>query len=82
MSKKKANKITKIITTGTTAAALGLGFWASKAVYTVKKVINGDTFITTEKQHVRINNINAPELAYCDGKEAKKAGFRKGMDCP
>lgn len=72
MSKKKTNKIKKIAATGAAAAILGLGFWASKAVYTVKEVIDGDTFITTEDQYVRIDNIDAPELNSCYGLESKE----------
>lgn len=39
--------------------------------YTVARVIDGDTFETTEKQLVRLANLMAPELDYCGGPEAK-----------
>lgn len=61
----------KAVVAGTAATLLGLGFWASKASYTVSNVIDGDTFETKEGQHIRVDNIDAPELQYCGGKEAK-----------
>ena len=71
-AKKKAGKLKKIVATGAAAATLGLGFWASKAVYSVKEVVDGDTFITTENQYVRLDSVDAPELEYCLGEEAKE----------
>ena len=62
----------KVVATGVITTSLGLGFWASKAFYTVKEVIDGDTFITTENRYVRLDSINTPELEFCLGKEAKE----------
>lgn len=63
----------KKITLGAIAAlTLGLGVWASKAFYTVTNIIDGDTFETADGQHIRINNIDAPELQFCGGDEAKQ----------
>jgi hypothetical protein len=70
MSKKKIGW-KKVVTAGIITASLGLGFWASKAFYTVTSVIDGDTFITSEKQHIRLDSVNAPELGSCLGTEAK-----------
>lgn len=54
-------------------AATGLGFWASKAFYEVKEVIDGDTFITADQRYVRLDqNVDAPEIGSCLGKEAKE----------
>lgn len=39
--------------------------------YTVKRVIDGDTFETAEKQLIRLADVDAPELVYCGGNEAK-----------
>jgi len=36
-------------------------------------VIDGDTFETKEKQHIRIASTESPELNQCGGKEAKEA---------
>lgn len=36
-------------------------------------VIDGDTFVLKGKTRVRLRHIDAPELEYCGGKEAKKA---------
>lgn len=73
MSAKKKLNWKKAIAGGVIATSLGLGFWASKAFYTVDHVIDGDTFETTEKQRIRLDSVNAPELEYCLGPEAKTA---------
>ncbi len=41
--------------------------------YTVSRVIDGDTFVTAENQHVRLAGVEAPELDRCGGEEAKQA---------
>jgi micrococcal nuclease len=61
----------KVAIGGAIVGTLGLGFWSSKAFYTVTEVIDGDTFVTTEKQYIRLDSVNAPELEYCLGKESK-----------
>jgi endonuclease YncB( thermonuclease family) len=43
----------------------------SRTAYKVERVIDGDTFETTEKQLIRINGIDAPELEMCGGEDAK-----------
>ncbi len=63
----------KTLVLGTAAMVVGAGFWAKQAFYTVNRVIDGDTFETTEHQLVRIAGIDAPELEYCGGLEAKAA---------
>ena len=70
MSKKKS-KWKKVLATGIIATSLGLGYWSSKAFYTVTEVVDGDTFVTTEKQYIRLDSVNAPELQDCMGPEAK-----------
>lgn len=69
---KKTNSLKKLIAGGLITASLGLGFWASKAFYTVTNVFDGDTFETAEKQYIRLDSVNAPELNFCLGKEAKQ----------
>lgn len=71
MSNSKAPNWKKSVVIGTAAAVLGLGFWSSKAFYTVSRVIDGDTFVTKEKQIIRLDSVNAPELNNCLGQEAK-----------
>lgn len=44
-----------------------------KTTYQVARVIDGDTFETKEKQVVRLAGVDAPELKYCGGTEAKQA---------
>lgn len=66
----------KIVAGTIMTTAIGLGFWASKAFYTVKEVVDGDTFITNENRYVRLDSVNAPELNFCLGKEAK-SGLEK-----
>lgn len=70
-AKKKTSKVKKIIAAAAGAVIIGLGFWSSKAFYTVDHVIDGDTFETTEKQRIRLDSVNAPELEYCLGPESK-----------
>lgn len=43
------------------------------AGHLVTKVIDGDTFVTEDKSVVRFDTLNAPELAFCGGPEAKQA---------
>ena len=63
----------KVIVGGVISSTLGLGFWASQAFYTVTKVIDGDTFVTAEKQYVRLDSVNAPEMGSCLSEESKEA---------
>lgn len=71
MAKSKIAVWKKVALTGAAAATLGLGFWASQAFYTVKQVVDGDTFVTAENRIVRLDSVNAPEIQYCLGKKAK-----------
>lgn len=41
--------------------------------YRALRVIDGDTFETTEKQLIRISGIDAPEISNCGGSEAAEA---------
>lgn len=41
--------------------------------YEVLRVIDGDTFVTKEEQHIRIASTESPELDKCGGAEAKVA---------
>ena len=70
--RKKVKTWKKVAVTGAVAATLVLGFWASKAFYEVKEVVDGDTFVTKENQYVRFDKIDAPEIENCMGKEAKE----------
>jgi endonuclease YncB( thermonuclease family) len=47
----------------------------------VERVIDGDTIVLEGKGKIRLANINAPELEYCLGKEAKNAGYTKSQQC-
>lgn len=56
-------------------ASLASGIIAYKTIvdhtaYTVARVIDGDTFETSEKQRIRISGIQAPEVGMCGSKEA------------
>jgi micrococcal nuclease len=63
-----------------TGLVAGGGWWTVKSgnvsfpvpVYQVERVVDGDTFVTKEKQIIRLLSIDAPELDRCGGKEAKK----------
>jgi len=55
---------------------LGLSFGGNKPInvpaYRAELVVDGDTFMTEEKQYIRDNTYDAPELDRCGGQEAKK----------
>lgn len=68
---KKMDAWKNIIVAGALTASLGIGFWASKAFYEVTSVTDGDTFVTKEKQYIRLDSVNAPEIDSCLGKEAR-----------
>lgn len=72
MKKKKFSKFKKAVAVGVIAGSVGLSFWASKVFYTVTYVIDGDTFVTTENQRVRLDSVNTPEMGNCLADEAKK----------
>lgn len=40
--------------------------------YRALRVIDGDTFVTTENQYIRLNSVQAPEKGRCGYEEAKK----------
>lgn len=42
-------------------------------VYQTMRVIDGDTFETTEKQLIRVASVQAPEMGLCGSQEAKDA---------
>ncbi len=41
--------------------------------YTVERVVDGDTFVTEEKQIIRLAAADSPEISFCGGEESKKA---------
>jgi len=43
-----------------------------ESVYLVEKVIDGDSFIMKNNQSIRLGNLNAPELEFCGGEQAKQ----------
>lgn len=45
---------------------------APKGTYQILAVLDGDTLVLDNKVRLRLRNIDAPELANCGGKEAKK----------
>lgn len=51
--------------------------WKSKSAnisdYLVTNVIDGDTFVTQDKSIIRFDTLDAPELRYCGGQQAKEA---------
>ncbi|MGB9911144.1 MAG: thermonuclease family protein [Microgenomates group bacterium] len=44
----------------------------TKKSYLVSQVIDGDTFILEDKQTIRLINVEAPELEFCGGSQAKE----------
>jgi endonuclease YncB( thermonuclease family) len=71
MASKKKLSLKKKVLIGAATGVAALGFWASQAFYTVKEVVDGDTFVTVENQYVRFDKVDAPEIGLCLGKESK-----------
>lgn len=44
---------------------------SSSETYSVNRIIDGDTFVLTSQQQIRLQNANAPELNLCGGQPAK-----------
>ncbi|TSC87307.1 MAG: succinoglycan biosynthesis protein [Microgenomates group bacterium Gr01-1014_16] len=66
------------VAVGATALIASGGLWwigdrnkIPVPAYKMLRVIDGDTFETTERQLIRLSGVNAPELANCYGQEAK-----------
>jgi endonuclease YncB( thermonuclease family) len=88
VSKKSNSKTVKQLVTGG-AALLAVStagvYWKSKMAvpaYTVMRVIDGDTFETTEKQLIRLDDVDTPELELCGGPEAKAEMEKLVLDKP
>jgi len=43
-----------------------------ESVYKVEKIIDGDSLILKNDQSIRLGNIDAPEVEFCGGSQAKK----------
>ncbi len=82
MAKSNKKRIGKkiIATTIVTLAVAGTAGWwtltsSGKSVrvptYQASKVVDGDTFVTTESQIIRLASIDTPEIANCGGKQAQ-----------
>jgi len=74
-AKKRSGLKKKIafgVVTIATAGALGLGFGNRIKIplYSVERVVDGDTFVTTDNQMIRILGIDAPEIGRCGADEA------------
>jgi endonuclease YncB( thermonuclease family) len=67
----------KLLAAALAAAAISGGAIAGNLPYfqgeKVIEVIDGDTFFITNHQRIRLYGVNAPELSYCMGNDAKKA---------
>lgn len=77
----KTSVLKKVALTAGAIAIVAGSLTAAKRVIdpteTVTSVIDGDTFVITNKQTVRLFGVDAPELQYCFGKEAKEALTKK-----
>ena len=83
MAKKNSSSssnLKKFVISSTLAATLaGSAFWIVKdnkpvqplPSYQVKQVIDGDTFITTDNQHIRLRDAQAPDKGNCGYQQAK-----------
>ena len=50
-------------------------------VFRVVKVFDGDSFSIPPDQTIRLAKLDAPELKFCFGKEAIRAGCEKAEHC-
>lgn len=85
MARKKAAKksSTKLklaagVAAATIAATALISFTLSSKpveipIYSAVRVVDGDTFVTAEKQNIRLAGVQAPELDQCGGPESKRA---------
>lgn len=80
LPKKKKSWKRAIAIGATTLIASGAFWWIGVKnhhfpvpSYQALRVIDGDTFETTEKQIIRLADVGAPEISNCGGPEAKKA---------
>jgi len=80
--KQKKKKKRRVIAVGVAALVVSGMWWISSGknkkqilvpAYRVEKIIDGDTFMTTDKQVVRLAYIDAPDLTRCGGEESAKA---------
>lgn len=72
-SKKKRMMTAGVLGATTLATLLMAQILLKKTSYEVERIVDGDTFVTTENQMIRFSGIDAPEMENCDGKEAKEA---------
>lgn len=49
-----------------------IGSRQNKEIFKVARVVDGDTFVTTDNKIIRLLGINAPETGLCGSDEAKK----------
>ncbi|OGD79876.1 hypothetical protein A2368_03125 [Candidatus Collierbacteria bacterium RIFOXYB1_FULL_49_13] len=81
-AKKKTKKSTFLRHAAITAVVTATSaFWIIKSgavtftlpAYKSAEIIDGDTFITEERRHIRLASVSAPELEQCGGEAAKTA---------
>jgi micrococcal nuclease len=62
----------KALAVGVVASVVGISAWASKAFYTVERVLDGDTFQVKSGQYIRLDSVDAPEINNCLGQDSKE----------
>lgn len=82
MAKEKKRQAKKYVAGMVAATLIGAaGLWTIQTKYGEMKVpayeafrvVDGDTFETNQRQLIRLASVDAPELEYCAGPEAKEA---------
>jgi micrococcal nuclease len=72
-------------------AAVAAGAWTIKVhgkapfylpAYKAERVVDGDTFVTTDNQMIRLANVNAPETGRCGSEEATQELSKLVMNKP
>lgn len=79
MAKKSSKLKSLVVGAAMTAVVAGSSVWAIKnhklifplPAYELGRIIDGDTFVTKEGQHIRLLFADAPDEGYCGYTEAK-----------
>lgn len=70
LTAKKKIAVGLVTITAAGVIGLGLGNKIKIPLYSMERVVDGDTFVTTDNQMIRIMGIDAPEIGRCGAYEA------------
>ena len=73
LTAKKKIAVGLVTITAVGVIGLGLGNKIKIPLYSMERVVDGDTFVTTDNQMIRILGIDAPEIGRCGADEATES---------